>query len=1002
MLSFLATMMNSKQRFTTKCCQSILLVHMGLLSSFITPSSDAAAQDKTHPIDYSSELPRVPALEPKEAIKKIEVAEGFEIQLVASEPLVSSPVAIEWDAKGGMFVCEMRGYSENRDDAISRVRYLTDTDQDGIYDHATVFADKLLWPTAIFPYKGGLFVADAPDIFYYKDFNNDGVADERKHVLTGFGFSNVQGLFNSFRWGLDNRIHVACSSVGGMVHPPDNQELAINVRGRDLAFDPDTYALTLTSGGAQHGMCFDDWGRKFVSSNSDHIQQVIYEDHYLSRSPFVTAPSSRRSIAADGPQAPVFRISPVEPWRIVRTRLRVGGVVAGPVEGGGRPSGYFTGATGITIYRGDNWSEEYRGMAIVGDVGSNLIHRKRIEQKSIEMIARRIDPSSEFVRSSDIWFRPAQFANAPDGTLHVVDVCREVIEHPKSLPPEIKQHLDLNSGRDKGRIYRIMRQGSEPRTKSNLNQLSDEDLVAMLQHPNAWHRETAARLLYEHQNIAVTPLLLSMAQRGSNPQARVHAFYVLRGIGGLTTEILLAGLADPHPQVRKHALRLTETHDDREQLHSAITKLVEDTDIEVRYQLAFSLGEFNHPRKSEILSRLAAQDSNSPWIRLAILSSVGDEAEAVFSSLIANQAFRSPDAAETLTKLSQMITRSNNVEKIAAAQAMLPQLTDGDPIFALPILGIYRAANLASGSGSDAFQNAFQQLIDEACDRATNPKLSISERSAACKALSFGDWDQIQPTLGNIIEQKVTPSLTDRALEVASKFQQPIVSTWLTQDWNHQTPERRKMVIEAMFARVDRTRFLFNAITTGNIPMSDIPRSRYTEAANSRDPDVKQQALNFLRQTATVSREEVHKNYQDALSQGGDASKGLDVFRKNCAACHRVEDHGYELGPNLAAVKAKGVDAILANILEPNLEVNPQYINYVLLKSDGTTATGMIASENATSVTLKRGEGATEVILREDIEEMRSSRKSIMPEELEKAINPSEMTDLITYLMTVN
>jgi putative heme-binding domain-containing protein len=146
----------------------------------------------------------------------------------------------------------------------------------------------------------------------------------------------------------------------------------------------------------------------------------------------------------------------------------------------------------------------------------------------------------------------------------------------------------------------------------------------------------------------------------------------------------------------------------------------------------------------------------------------------------------------------------------------------------------------------------------------------------------------------------------------------------------------------------------------------------------------------------------VHKNYQDALSQGGDASKGLDVFRKNCAACHRVEDHGYELGPNLAAVKAKGVDAILANILEPNLEVNPQYINYVLLKSDGTTATGMIASENATSVTLKRGEGATEVILREDIEEMRSSRKSIMPEELEKAINPSEMTDLITYLMTVN
>ena len=226
----------------------------------------------------------------------------------------------------------------------------------------------------------------------------------------------------------------------------EDEKDAINVRGRDIAFHPRTFEFALTSGAAQHGMCFDDWGRKFVSSNSNHIQQVMYEDRYIARNPLLSPPSSRVSIAADGPQAEVFRTSPVEPWRIVRTRLRVGGKVPGPIEGGGRAAGYFTGATGATIYRGDAWPSQWKGLAIVGDVGSNLVHRKRLEPDGLKFIARRIDEQSEFVTSSDIWFRPAQFANAPDGSLHVIDVCREVIEHPKSLAAGHQTSPRLNGG----------------------------------------------------------------------------------------------------------------------------------------------------------------------------------------------------------------------------------------------------------------------------------------------------------------------------------------------------------------------------------------------------------------------------------------------------------------------------------------------------------------------------------------------------------------------------
>ena len=239
--------------------------------------------------DYASQLPRIAPTEADRVLETFRVAPPFRLQLVAAEPLVNSPVAIEWDADGNLFVCEMRGYSENRDDALSRVSRLRDTNDDGIYDENTVFADGLLWPTAIFPYDDGLFVADAPDIYFMRDTDGDGIADEKRVVLTGFGTSNVQGLLNSFRWGLDNRIHVACSSAGGKVHSPDHPDQAVDVRGRDLAIDPRTMQFELTSGGGQHGMCFDDWGHKFVSSNSDHIQQVLYDDRYIARNPFLLA-----------------------------------------------------------------------------------------------------------------------------------------------------------------------------------------------------------------------------------------------------------------------------------------------------------------------------------------------------------------------------------------------------------------------------------------------------------------------------------------------------------------------------------------------------------------------------------------------------------------------------------------------------------------------------------------------------------------------------------------
>lgn len=459
-------------------------------------------------------LPRIPATDPEAALETFELHPGFRLVLAAHEPDVCDPIAMCFDEEGRAYVLEMRGYSERRDEALGRVRLLTDRDGDGVFDESIVFKDGLRWPTAIACYRGGVFVGATPDLFYLRDNDGDGVCDEERAVFTGFGGGNLklnmQALFNSLRWGPDNRIWGATAANGGTVTRPDDPEFEpVSLRGADFSFDPEKLDLRAENGTAQYGMSFDSEGRRFVCSNSRHLIWVAYERGQVRPNPWFSLPPALVNIPNDGAAAPVYRISPDEPWRIVRTRWRVSGVVKGIVEGGGRVSGYFTSATGVHLYWGDAFGEEFRDNAFVGDVGSNLVHRKIIRPAhgSATLVGLRPDPNekTEFLRSRDNWFRPTSFATGPDGCLYVTDMYREVIEHPWSLPESIKEHLDLNSGFDRGRIYRIEPEGFSPSKPHSLVALTDEQLLVRSFLPNDWAATTARRLLYERGNPAPPP-----------------------------------------------------------------------------------------------------------------------------------------------------------------------------------------------------------------------------------------------------------------------------------------------------------------------------------------------------------------------------------------------------------------------------------------------------------------------------------------------------------------
>ena len=538
------------------------------------------------------DLPRTPPTAPDAAVATLAVRPGFHAELMASEPLIADPVAMAFDENGRLYVVEMGDYSERRDEKLGRVKLLEDTDGDGRFDRASVFADGLPWPTGIACWDGGVFVLASPEMVYFKDMDGDGKADVHAMVFTGFGNLaeklNVQQLPNSLTWGPDQRIHGA---LGGNAGAVQNFALhgspKIELRGRDFSFDPRAMDLRPESGGGQWGMTFDDTGRKFVCANSRHLMQVMYEDRIAARVTDSPLPAPALDIAADGPQAEVFRRSPDEPWRVLRTKWRVAGSVPGPIEGGGRASGYFTGACGVTVYRGDAWPAEFRGDVFVADCGSNLIHRKKLTGDLVRRGVRAAgEERSEFLASTDNWFRPVAFANAPDGNLWFADMYREVIEHPWSLPEPLKSKLDLNSGNDRGRIYRIVADGSIEFPTLRLGKMATADLVDGLALANGWHRDTAARLLHQRQDKSAVPALVKLAEKlaekAEAPESRLVILSVLRGLDALDETTLARSLHDADADVRAAAVRLCTKAD-------LITPLADDPSPRVRFEVAWTL-----------------------------------------------------------------------------------------------------------------------------------------------------------------------------------------------------------------------------------------------------------------------------------------------------------------------------------------------------------------------------------------------------------------------------
>ncbi len=974
--------------------------------------------------------PDAPSLSPEASLKSIHVHGDFHVELFASEPLVYDPVEMAFDENGKIYVCEMLDYPDDPppgQPARSRIVLLEDTDGDGKPDKRTVFADHLLEVSGILPWKGGLIVTSAPDILYLKDTDGDGKADMRQVLYTGFPKVNPEARVTNPRYGIDNWIYVANDGSDGRITSPQHRDrLPVLVRGADFRFQPELGLAEPASGPTQFGMSFDDWGNRFLSQNTIHIRHAVAPMQYLIRAPLLEIDEVSQDISDHGRgTARMFPLTQPQKWRRERTKLRQKRYDENQLNRTEQVAGWFTAASGGTVYTGDVFPKEYWGNVFTGDVSANLVHRDVLTPDGVSFIAHRAEQNSEFLASTDIWFRPCNFANAPDGNLYITDIYREFIETPESIPEEIKKKMNFWSGVDKGRIYRIV--PNHPlRTrdlKPNLGKASTAELVAQLTNTNGWNRITAQRLLVERQDREAPPLLRELARTSDFPLARLHALWTLEGLSALDAQVVIAALKDPHPGVREHALRLAEEFATDPAVATAALALKSDSEPRVLYQLSFTLGQLKDSRALLALTDLAREQAGDPWFRLAILSSLNDTASDFFHLYLSRNQFQlNPVFLNQLAALIGAKHDPNEIRRfLTVEEVLMPQHPHEG---AAGLFGLAKGLRLAGvhdlvvagaepkladflNQPSESLQAATWEiaehlqlngLVERASRDAVAAQLPLLNRAGAVRALRAGQLAAVRPVLEQILASNPPPELQTAVVACLASFNDPSIGLALLSNWKTYSPEARREAIGALLSQRQRVPLLLQAIEDHTVDIAAVDIAARSRLMDDSDPSIAQRARKLFQDTSS-DRAKVVENYRDVVKMAGDEARGKKVFDTNCARCHMPRAQGGRVGPDLSGVNNKTKEELLTSILNPSYAIEPHYVHYVVTDKDGEIHDGVIANETPGAVTLRGGtENGDETILRTNIAEIRASSVSLMPEGLEQSMSRQDIADVIAYL----
>jgi len=1013
-------------------------------------------------IQPASDAPQ--PMSPAESASKIRLPDGFRIELVASEPLIKDPSCIAFDEYGRMFVCELHGYNieghldvtelnttGKLDTEVRRLRWelmggkiaeqarklqfgvlklLTDSDGDGRMDRAEVWADDLPPCYGVVAARGGVIVTSAPDIVFFADRDHDGQVDFRETLFTGFHHSVLERGINNPKWGLDNWIYVGAGRHAGTIRGPHLAK-QVQLGNQDFRLRADGSAIEPVSGNVgTFGLAMNDIGDRFPCSGGQPAMYALPLPYRrLARNPYVAAPPNNYAAAN---YAQGFRISQPHPWRVTRAQDPAWVKFYGQRE---NDSSYFSGGCSGLIYRADRFPAEYRGSFYYCEPSLNLVHRCILTRDGAGYVARRApgEEQSEFLASTDQWFRPMNLRVGPEGALYIVDMYREIIEDYSAIPRFLQQQYGIIQGADRGRIWRLVATSPELRPRRIVKQdwparSNTQELASATGDPNPWWRHTAQRLLIERRDRKATHALAAQVRDGKTAAARIHALYSLDGLETLQSTDVKHALGDSDYGVRIHALRLADHWLDQDKsVFDQVLTLTSDSDPRVRLEVAMTLGGTSDPRATAALLRLAQRHGGERWMAAAILSSASRSAGDLLVGLLRNPGL----SVGTLPPLAATIGGQRDRGQIGRALNAAQQTSSVLQVAVLEGLneGLSRSSQpiAESDDGWRALQDMLRSKSPQVSALATRlaaqlrfgdrPELQAvfaaarlaaldiarptAQREQAVRLLANARFDTVAATARKLLDARQPLALQQAALAALGGSDDVQVGAILLEDWASLTPKSRTAVLKTIFARENRLPALLAALQHKTVRRGDLNAIQREQLIKNGDPEIADFARKLLESSAAGA--EVQRRidlYQRALAGERNLEQGKQIFAKSCLACHKLGDEGFQVGPPLGSVVRKPDEAILLDLLDPSGHIESEYTTYTVVTNEGRTFTGILTSESATSVTLQQEKGVNEVVLRKDIGVIRASELSLMPANLHEQINPAGVADLIAYLRT--
>ena len=943
-----------------------------------------------------------------------QIEPGFKLERVAAEPLIKDPVDLEFNERGEAMVLEMPGYPF--EDRQSRLLVLQDKNKDGTYDDSKVFAEGLQLANSFLPYKKGVLVAAPPYLLFLHDDDQNNVAEQVDTLMGGFSTGNLQHNYNGLTYGLDNWIYAANGGNDGKPYWWGDPSSVMDLRGQDFRFNLETRKLERlgeSSGGFGLGM--DEYGRLFETHNLTHISTLVFPARYFKGKDHLEKSTLENS--SNHEENGLARIYPIG-----EQESRVNH----PEQ-----SGYFSGSCGITYYGGGAFGEEYDHTVWVADVVLNLVHVDKIKAQGASFTAQRQLDKRDLLASNDRAFRPVNMNVGPDGSMYLVDMYRKVIEHPEWIPDDIEKTLDLEAGKDQGRIYRISKGAARAYDVAQFK--TETGLVKALTHANQWVRKTAHRLLMEQKLGQASLHSLKGLLKDKNPLAKLHALHILAAQGALNSKELATALADEVAPIRETALQLAESSlgNDPTLLQTCI-QLLNDPDQRVRMQAALSLSTLDETsaayqkQRAAILAGLnaAAQKSMDTWNACAIALAAQRSAADLFASLVQST---KPSNSELLAALAQSAAQSTQglqsvlqqlaAPKIsnAARQSILQQLSQEVPALtgtkalepALKALEQSQEISIISTTASLRQRlnlppsPEFLSLSRSALQKVNDTSLPDSTRRQQLALLTLLPYAQKSKVLFACLPNSQPIQLQEEALRQLANYAEPEIGQRLVQIWAELGPHIRKYAGDLLLDREIHHDALLTGLEKGQINIGemnfDLERRRtllwWTDNENT-----KRRAEKLFSDAAVVTRQAAIDKMKPALALQGNAAKGKMVFATHCATCHRYGNTGVEVGPVLTEISRKSKATLLHDILDPNAAADPKYISHRLESKNGLSHLGIVAAETDQNVTLLKMGGEKVTLAKKELKSFRSMGTSLMMEGFENAMTAQEMGDLLAFL----